>query len=243
MKPPTIGCDRQSNTEKLSSAMRPVIDRGMLESLENNHGCRFAAHPCRNFIGEDLFDIVSKLRRLKLIRDQIRRSDLQLSFQQFETMEKAQLSLEHRLLSMPFRKPMWASSNPARDAFRLIVFLLSGSPVNITQPRNPFRSSLVEQLKASLQESNIAGLWRPCSDLLLWTLVIAAHFCHQRVEWAWIISKASFVCRELYIDSLASFKEVLCRFDLVLADHVLSDSAELPQMMWQGMQTADFNED
>lgn len=221
----------KSHVNGISDESSPTVIQIMLANTKILVDTKFVLPLYRKFVGEELFDIIMRSCKLNLLRERIAKERVQLSFAEVEALCAEPLILEHRLLSMRIEESTNALCNPARDAIRLAFYVLCGPKIPISRPGNPFRKSLGHQLRQCLKQSNTAGLWQPCPDLLLWTLFITAHVCYQQDDWPWVISQIDFVCQELEVHSLIAFAGVLSGFGL---DFKRFD--DLPQVIWSSIE-------
>lgn len=169
----------------------------------------FFTNRSREFLGPKLWAILTELHGVVVFRIQRERAEISPSESKIQSFYAKNMALEQRLLSMPFDDE---TLSPEQNAIRLCIYYVSRPNVTLTNPHFPFASSIAQQLKESLYHSNLAEMWEPCPDLLMWVLVIAAHVSYDQEEWPWIVEQAAIVIKATDISSQEELEEAMCGF-------------------------------
>lgn len=163
----------------------------------------------RVFLGPRLWAILTELHDIVVFRIQREQEQVSPSEAKIQSFYARNMATEQKLLSMPFDDE---TLSPERNAIRLCIYFVSRPNVTLINPTFPFASSMAQQIKEALHHSNLAEMWEPCPDLLMWVLVIAAHVSYEQEEWPWIVEQAAVVIKAMNIRSREELGEALSGF-------------------------------
>ncbi|KAJ9610406.1 hypothetical protein H2200_005183 [Cladophialophora chaetospira] len=117
------------------------------------------------------------------------------------------LVIFHRLLSMPLHYKMSDKADSGRIAAAFWVALLC-SPVLGRQAA----SKSVSNLRAKLESTDLAALWQPRTDCLLWIAVFGGVCCVEEEDIDWFVHLTRTTATELGVGNATELEDLLMAF-------------------------------
>jgi hypothetical protein len=108
----------------------------------------------------------------------------------FSPAEKRHVSIkrvnvDHRLLCYPFSH--YAHHLPIQEACRQAIVVYSNAHYNVVQPSSKIARCLMEDLRAALEATDLAGGWGPARKALVWVCFVGAHMSFGQRERPWFV--------------------------------------------------------
>jgi hypothetical protein len=133
------------------------------------------------------------------------------------------VNVDHRLLSFPFDH--YTSSHPyspIQEALRQALVTFSNAHYCVVQPSSKIARCLIEDLKSSLEATDLSNSWGDAAPGLLWALFQGAHLTFGQRERPWFVAQATRVSKYLRLKNWMQVRSLLVRFYHV--DRVFQES-------------------
>lgn len=184
----------------------------------------FLAPSIRRMIGPDLTGVATYMYAIESVQDAYGSREERASFETVCRLYVAKMSIEHRLLSIPFRDDKVHERTAEQDAVRLALYLTPKSTYSMTRIGSPFGQSMARQVRVALEKTDLASLWHPCEKLLLWVLFVLLYHSYGQEEWPWGIEYLTKVSKAMRIESVEEMRGCLEEFGVL-------DTARLSSML------------
>lgn len=183
---------------------------------------------CPSILAPELLEVIRDAAEDAILTDFLSQHDKLLPLPDLRAAQQRRWHFHYKRLNFPFREGREKNlgHDPHRDAAqeccRLATSLFTfGFARGLIHPTSPVLRSIITQLRAMLDQSNLHNFWHPHEEMLFWVLFMAANSCGGQAEYPWIIMQLARGAKILECHDWETVRLIMLRF--LYADRYFRD--------------------